>query len=284
MTKLYMTKGLPGSGKSTWASNKAKSSNGGCIRITKDMLRVMLNGTPEGLGKREKRVLSARNALVEQFLGQKIEVIVDDTNFHPSHEITLKDLASKHDAEFIVQDFTHVSVEECIKRDLKRTNPVGEKVIRKMWQTYLYTPDRQTKNLNLPDTIIVDLDGTVALLNNRGPFEWSKVGLDLPNYDVIRVIKTIAATGMNVIYLSGRDSICRKDSQKWLDLHVGIPGELYMRPHKDVRKDAEIKNELYEKFIKDKFNVVGVFDDRDQVVALWRQLGFTCFQVNYGNF
>ena len=36
--------------------------------------------------------------------------------------------------------------------------------------------------------------------------------------------------------------------------------------------------------INGKYNVLGVFDDRDQVVSVWRSLGLTCFQVNWGNF
>lgn len=36
--------------------------------------------------------------------------------------------------------------------------------------------------------------------------------------------------------------------------------------------------------IKDKYNVLGIFDDRQQVVDMWRSLGLKCFQVEPGNF
>lgn len=45
-----------------------------------------------------------------------------------------------------------------------------------------------------------------------------------------------------------------------------------------------MKKEIYEKYIKGKYNVMGVFDDRDRVVEMWRSIGLTCFQVDYGKF
>jgi predicted kinase len=64
-------------------------------------------------------------------------VIVDDTNLAPKHEARLRELAEKHGADFQIIDFTHVSVDECIERDRGRSNCVGEKVIRDMYQQFL---------------------------------------------------------------------------------------------------------------------------------------------------
>jgi hypothetical protein len=57
-----------------------------------------------------------------------------------------------------------------------------------------------------------------------------------------------------------------------------------MRPKNDYRKDSLIKEEIYVNNIKNKYNVIAVYDDRDQVVKKWRELGIKCFQVDYGNF
>jgi hypothetical protein len=57
-----------------------------------------------------------------------------------------------------------------------------------------------------------------------------------------------------------------------------------MRKSGDYRKDYEVKKEIYETYIKDKFNVLCVLDDRQSVVDMWRSLGLTCLQVNYGDF
>lgn len=56
-----------------------------------------------------------------------------------------------------------------------------------------------------------------------------------------------------------------------------------MKPAGNTEKDSIIKRRMFDK-IKDEYNILGVFDDRDQVVAMWRYLGLTCFQVDYGDF
>ena len=56
-------------------------------------------------------------------------------------------------------------------------------------------------------------------------------------------------------------------------------GELSGGPNKDFRKDSIIKKEFFDEFVKDRFNVLTVFDDRNQVIKVWRDLGLTCFQV-----
>jgi predicted kinase len=285
-TQLIMTRGLPASGKSTWAELFVENSKNTCVRVTKDQLRVMLNGSPLGRGKKEKHVLRARNALVSTFLDAGTSVIIDDTNFNPAHETALRALAAAHNAEFRVEDFTDVPLAECIKRDAARTNTVGERVIRQMWQQYLYDPAQpQPHDPALPDAIIVDIDGTLAIMGKRSPYDWHLVGNDLPNPAVIWMVKAAHKAGAQVLYLSGRDGSCYNPTLEWLDKHVGIEGRLWMRAAGDNRKDSIVKEEFYHSNIEGKYNVITVFDDRDQVVDLWRNtLGLPCFQVNYGNF
>jgi len=58
-----------------------------------------------------------------------------------------------------------------------------------------------------------------------------------------------------------------------------------MRASDDNRKDAIIKKEIYHKYIEPNYNINAVFDDRNQVVDIWRlELGLPCYQVFYGNF
>lgn len=146
------------------------------------------------------------------------------------------------------------------------------------------------RNPALPDCVICDIDGTLAIMGDRSPFEWEKVGIDTVNEPVADLLCMVEAWGMEqhenkIIILSGRDGSCRQETLDWLHAH-GIPfTELYMRKAKDNRKDAIIKRELYEEHILGKYNVSFILDDRDQVVALWRKdLGLPCFQVNYGSF
>ena len=62
------------------------------------------------------------------------------------------------------------------------------------------------------------------------------------------------------------------------------PSDLYMRKDGDYRPDCIVKREIYEQEIKDKYDVVGVFEDRDSCVKMWRALGLTCFQVADGSY
>ena len=58
-----------------------------------------------------------------------------------------------------------------------------------------------------------------------------------------------------------------------------------MRKTGDNRKDSIIKKEIYEKYLKPmNYHVLFILDDRNQVVEMWREMGFTVFQVAEGNF
>lgn len=139
--------------------------------------------------------------------------------------------------------------------------------------------------------IIVDVDGTVADMGGRRrPYEWDKVGLDFPKVDIINLVKRFHSTH-HIIVVSGRDSICKDATVEWLkrfgvisdDLPYGY--SIFMRKHKSYEKDSKVKKDIYDEFISPKYEVEFVFDDRDQVVEMWRKdLGLTCLQVDYGNF
>jgi hypothetical protein len=52
-----------------------------------------------------------------------------------------------------------------------------------------------------------------------------------------------------------------------------------MRPADDQRADDVLKSELYYQNIRDRYNVLGVIDDRPKVCRMWRKLGLSVFQV-----
>lgn len=139
--------------------------------------------------------------------------------------------------------------------------------------------------------IIVDVDGTVAdMSNNRTAYEWDKVHLDIPRMEIINLVKMFHPTH-HIIVVSGRDDICQEATIEWLKRFNVINDDLphgwsiFMRPHKNYEKDALIKKGIYNEYIAQSYKVDYVFDDRNQVVDMWRNdLGLTCLQVNYGNF
>jgi hypothetical protein len=136
----------------------------------------------------------------------------------------------------------------------------------------------------LPKAIIVDIDGTLAKMNGRGPFEWSRVGEDKVN-DAVQLVVGLASYHCDVIIFSGRDSVCRPETIEWLQKHKIPIDKVFMRPEGNNEKDCIIKRRLYDEHVAGKYDVQFVLDDRNQVVDMWRKdLGLTCFQVDYGDF
>ena len=135
------------------------------------------------------------------------------------------------------------------------------------------------------NAILIDVDGTVALHNGRDPFDWSKLSQDTPNKSVIEIVNRVGSTGIHLIFITGREEKYRTETENWLSKYIDIPFELYCRITNDFRKDEVVKKEIYEKYIMGNFSVIGVFDDRNRVVSMWREkLGLVCFQVSEGDF
>ena len=132
--------------------------------------------------------------------------------------------------------------------------------------------------------VIVDIDGTVAHRTNRGPFEYEKVLHDMPDKNVIEVVNALWQAGNRIVFLSAREDWCFNDTYTWLTHNCPPFIKLYMRKSGDFRRDSEVKKEIYEDLIKPNYDVLCVLDDRNQVVDMWRELGLTCLQVNYGDF
>lgn len=132
--------------------------------------------------------------------------------------------------------------------------------------------------------VLVDIDGTVSHMVDRSPYEYSKVGSDSPDKNVIDVVDALWKASNTLIFITAREDSCYEETYAWLINNCPPFSKLYMRKTGDYRSDAEVKKEIYENYIKDKFNVLCVLDDRQSVVDMWRSLGLTCLQVNYGDF
>ena len=174
-----MCKGLPASGKSTWAKEfVAKNPN--FIRLNKDDFRAMMGG--EFSREKEEIVLSLRDDSMLYALGKNMGVIVDDTNFNPIHEESIRRIANMRKSEVEIK-FFDVPLSECIERNAKRENPVPEKVIREMSKKYNVGVPKYPTNpcdVTKPRAFIFDIDGTLAKMNGRSPYDYSKVSTDLP--------------------------------------------------------------------------------------------------------
>jgi len=282
---VWIFKGLPGSGKTTNAK-QSQAKNPNLVRINKDDLRAMLN---DGKWSREneKFIIKVRDMLIELAVENGKDVVVDDTNLGSLHEDHISKLMAGK-AYIGIQTFD-ISLDECIKRDSKREGKarVGEKVIRDMYNKYLKPPvEKYVPDQSLPYAIICDIDGTLAHMGNRSPFEWGKVGIDTVNEPVANIVDDYydISEGTTVILLSGRDSVCRPETQQWLHDNGIRYHCLYMRPEGSMEKDCIVKRKLFDDHVRDKYNVLFVLDDRNQVVEMWRDLGLTCLQVAPGDF
>jgi uncharacterized protein YxjI len=138
-----------------------------------------------------------------------------------------------------------------------------------------------------PECVIFDLDGTFAFLGDRSPYDASRAEHDEVNQAVHFVYEAIRRGKPETVILlvSGREDRWRPETERWLERHGIIADDLFMRRAGDRRKDTVVKREIYERHIAGHYTVRVVFDDRDQVVRLWRdELDLPCFQVAWGNF
>lgn len=287
MLTVYFLKGLQASGKSTWAERTVRTNPGAYKIISKDWLRNM--DAKQHTGKMEGYVLKMRDLLIRAALDDGKHVIIDDTNLNPVHEAAVRAIVAEYKGrvKFEIVDFTHITPQECIQRDLQRCPGVGAGVI---WDTYnkwlRKAPKLRESDPALPTAILVDVDGTLAWKGDRDVYDATKAYMDTLNPAVAAAVQQFATSPLEymLIVLSGRQEKDRQVTEEWL-VSNNVPYDvLYMRETGDPRQDAIVKRELYETHIEGKYNVLFVLDDRQQVVDMWRSLGLQCWQVQEGQY
>lgn len=335
MRTLFILRGLPGSGKSTVAADMIRKEPKRFVRINRDDLRSMAVGpgnNPHARDNdREELMRTFKEELVRKAFADGYDVILDDTHLVPQTVKKLHQLAASVGDVKVIEKGVNVDVKTCIERDSRRTGfaHVGEKVIndmagfsgvakgRKLSDKEAYYEPRPdsfkvvVQDEKLPKAIMCDLDGTLAIIGDRTPYDATDCDIkDKPNWPVIRAVLAMHAQGVKVLFMSGRDQKYRPETERFIEKYCvrknnenffkngkptsvvePIPYELHMRgetapdPDKmDQRKDSVIKQELFDKYVAGKYHVLFVLDDRNQVVDFWRSIGLTCFQVNYGAF
>lgn len=296
MRTIFYLKGLPGSGKSTEALKMLKEFPGRYRRVNKDSIRTMMIG-PDFNFKTENMVVDIRNYAMEIALRKGFDIICDDTNLNDKYYNEACNVAKKVGDVQIIERYFECPLDVCLERNRNRAAKVPEDLIIRMHEKYIkgrtirqgteYFPKVEQvfiRDSKLPDAIISDIDGTLAIHGNRSPYDETRVLEDSVNVPVADVVRTYKAKGLYVIIVSGRKDSCRADTETWLKCN-DIPYDiLLMRAANDSRKDVIVKKELFDNRIKDTFNVLFVLDDRAAVVQGWRDLQIPCFQVAPGNF
>jgi hypothetical protein len=99
--------------------------------------------------------------------------------------------------------------------------------------------------------------------------------------------KMFKEQGFKIFIFSGRSGVTLQATVEWLQDNNIPCDKLMMRPKEKLfMKDADLK-QLWlndKELIPNISDVFAVFDDRDQVVEMWRKNNLTCFQVANGNF
>lgn len=301
MATIYALIGISGSGKTTVARNMVRYMD--AVIISRDSLRELLFGyTPETIGiyydledfsAKETLVSKFQDSMINTALAKGKDIILDNTHLKISYLNDLKKYGVP--INYILVD---CKLEEATGRDMLRSRSVGGYVITKQFsqlqhlkKTFDFAdyvpvavePIVQVGRSSKADTVIYDIDGTLAVHTDRSPYDYSKVLTDIPNRPVVASLRAFKDFGYRIIICSGRDEECRPDTEKWL-LKYGIPyTSLYMRKNKDQRKDYVVKEEFWRDIIKDHY-IVAMVDDRRQVIDHARKLGFTVFDVANNQF
>lgn len=279
------TKGIQSSGKSYWAEQYIKKHQN-FKRINRDTFRHMLsNYTYNDVN--EQLVQRIWKETVKQTLLSGFSIVLDEMNLNP--ERLEKNIAFIKsiipDIEIKFKKF-EVTLEKAIERDMRRNFSVGEKVIRKTWNKYVLDPVEKNcyefkPDLTKKDCFIFDVDKTLSKQwEGRDIYDGSLAHNDYPIIPTIAVLRNLFKD-YKIIVVSGRGQHDRKVTEDWLNKHSIQYDYLFMRLTEDNRPDAEVKKEIYKRYIEPNYNVLGVFDDRKQVLRMWQnELGIFTFDVS----
>lgn len=142
---------------------------------------------------------------------------------------------------------------------------------------------------------LFDLDGTLFDLEHRlhhiqkDPKDWDAFFRacvdDKPISHMMSIARRLRQPrdGIEVVYISGRSDVVWKETRKQLKQYA-LYGPLYMRKAGDHRPDYKVKFELLQAVKRDGYEPIMAFDDRSQVVQMWRENGIPCAQVAEGDF
>lgn len=303
---LFLSRGAPGSGKTTSAKMWVDQDPVNRVRVNRDDLRMMTFGRKTDLTFEQENVVTALSqAAVKESLKAGKDVIVDDMHLRPKYirewykiaqalKVGRVSVISKWaDLDVLLDRNTHRPEadrlpEEALRTIFTKFTKKGKFLpVESYWDflnSNVNSSEYKTAEPYDPDlpyrTVIIDIDGTVA--NNdtgRGWFDWSRVGEDAVVVPIRDLAFILSENLVQTVFLSGREEVCRADTEEWLKKHNLDPSMLFMRPEGDNRPDTEVKYELFNNYLRGKHNVWFVIDDRPAVCRMWRQIGLTVLQV-----
>ena len=290
--ELLILRGASGSGKSTYARTLVPDY----VIVSRDLIRPSVSGIP---GKqlldsaREKTVTTLEDAQIRGALSKGLNVVIDNTNLDERFATRYAKIAVELNVPYRVQEF-HETLETLLER---RDPQVPEVAVRKMYARSLKLKPIEVESpirtpykadYSLPKAILVDLDGTAAILaRGYSPHDPSHYLHDSPNPAVMAAVQHAYQSGVKIVFFTGREGTAkgREDTIQWLEENVPVDNwGLCMRPEGDSRNDGIVKQEMFDDVTKDRYNVLYALDDRDRVISAYRHRGIPVFQVNWGSF
>ena len=285
MAHVEILRGISGSGKSTYARTQTDA-----IIVSRDLIRPMFGAVGKTVLSPEKERLVTRIELdlIREALYRGQDVIVDNTNLNGQFATRYADLAHTMGATCSEKLFSaNVGVA------VGRTDVPDSVVYRQAAQfakikpvvSRLPEPIRPiVMGEDRPEALIVDVDGTLAHNNPdnpRDPYDGSRAHEDLVDETQAEILNGLDER-YYICIVTGRGLRHRQVTEEWLYNH-GVPYDhLWTRPDNDTSvPDAWVKYQIAKEIAKT-HKIVGVFDDRECVVDMWRSAGIKTFDVGQG--
>lgn len=306
--------GPAGSGKSAWAHDQVDRLGSQKVqRVNLDDFIAMTHGREYGDLTSEDIKLTRRLLIhtIRTIADSGRDVIVDNAHLSTRFPNLVRDELGDG-FEYRIQDFTVIPLDEAVRQDARRktVNPTAflgrEEVIRQWkkgeslryrfggpglpdWVEDLNRSDGITPYIpdpRLPKCVIVDIDGTLALATSRHPYDTTQYLSDELEHRLARLVNDLVTSyePYQIVIVTGRDEAHRNTLEEWLEREHVRWDEIYMRPRGDIRRHNMVKLDLFNAYLRDRFNVIAAFDDRDRVVRLWRRLGLLTLQAAEGDF
>lgn len=135
--------------------------------------------------------------------------------------------------------------------------------------------------------VVFDMDGTLSDASGRKHHlhgdakNWdaffADLHLDPPIAPIVSLYNELCnSPNYEVVIFTGRPAQYRTPTERWMQKHGLTLRPIYCRQDGDQRHDLVVKREIYEDFVKDGRKIDFIVEDRNSVVAMWREMGITC--------